>query len=80
MHSYSQNTLSNTCRLLGLVLTLFLASCATGLKTTEAKPTPTLAFQNKALSPANGGVLINSTQLQPGDIILTADRAFAAVP
>ncbi len=57
-----------------LAVSCFLAGCATGLTSSEAKPTPTLAFQNKALSPANGGLLINSAQLQPGDIILTADN------
>ena len=57
-----------------VALSLFLASCATGLKTTEANPEPMLAFQNKALNPANGGLLINGAQLQPGDIVLTADN------
>jgi hypothetical protein len=60
-----------------VVLTLLLTSCATGLVTkqsTEANPEPMLAFQNKALNPANGGLLIKGEQLQPGDIILTADN------
>lgn len=61
-------------RLGALALTLLLASCATGVKTSEATGAPTLAFQNLALNPANGGQLVDPQALQPGDIILTADN------
>lgn len=71
MHLFTTHTFV---RILVLLLSSFLISCATGLKTTEANPTPTLAFQSKALNPANGGLLISGERLQPGDIILTADN------
>ena len=67
-------------RIVVLSLSIMLASCATGLvskpsaQSADAPSQPTLAFQKKALSPANGGLLINGAQLQPGDIILTADN------
>jgi Permuted papain-like amidase enzyme, YaeF/YiiX, C92 family len=61
-----------------LLLTLLLTSCATGLKTSESNPNGTFAFQNKALHPANGGLLINGEQLQPGDIVLTASNSLAS--
>ena len=61
-----------------LLLTMLLTSCATGLKTSESNPGGTLVFQNKALHPANGGVLINGAQLLPGDIILTASNSLSS--
>jgi hypothetical protein len=57
-----------------VLLSLLMTSCATGIKTSDSNPNGTLAFQNKALHPANGGVLISGAELQPGDIILTADN------
>jgi hypothetical protein len=57
-----------------LLLTLLLSACATGIKTNEATGAQSLAFQNKALHPANGGQLVSLDALQPGDIILTADN------
>lgn len=61
-----------------LTLSLVLLGCATEIKTRPDSAAPTLAFQNKtlnpALNPANGGLLVDASALQPGDIILTADN------
>ena len=59
---------------LSLTLGFLLTGCATGVKTSDDKPTPTIAFQNLALNPGNGGQLVDGTALKPGDIILTADN------
>lgn len=57
-----------------LPVVMLLASCATQLKPYEESKAPSLAFQNRALNPSNGGTLITAAQLLPGDIILTADN------
>ena len=55
-----------------------LTACATDFKTSGPGAVPALAFQNltlnPALNPANGGLLVAASELQPGDIILTADN------
>jgi Permuted papain-like amidase enzyme, YaeF/YiiX, C92 family len=65
-------------RLGALALTLLVCACATDVKIRADNPMPTLAFQNlslnPALNPANGGLLVDASALQPGDIILTADN------
>jgi len=63
-------------RISALILSasLLLPGCATDIKTTDAQPVPVVGFQNLALNPANGGQLVNSDALKPGDIILTADN------
>lgn len=59
-------------------LPIALTGCATALQTTEAG-TQTLGFQNLALNPRNGGQLVTSDDLQPGDIILTAENGINSV-
>ena len=61
-------------RLCVFAFIILLTSCATGLKTSEARPKPTLGFQDLALNPNNGGQLVGASALKPGDIILTADN------
>ena len=51
---------------------VLLVGCATALKPDASGRNPSLAFQNKALNPSNGGQLVTADDLQPGDIILTA--------
>ena len=62
------------CSLALLVLTC--AGCATSIGTPEAGDTaasaPVLKFQNPALDPRNGGRLVESTVLRPGDILLSS--------
>ena len=63
-------------RLPTLLLTLVVcAGCATSLKpapqASGASP-PLLRFQNPALTPRNGGQLIDADALQAGDILLSA--------
>ena len=61
-----------------LTLVLSLLGCATEIATRPDSGAPSLAFQNltlnPALNPANGGLLVDVSALQPGDIILTADN------
>ncbi|MBK9575019.1 MAG: distant relative of cell wall-associated hydrolase [Rhodoferax sp.] len=57
-----------------IAITLSLAACATGVKTSETTGAPMLGFQNLALNPTNGGQLVGREALQPGDILLTADN------
>ena len=61
-----------------LAAPLLLAACATGIQTSDTRPTPTLGFQNMALNPANGGQLVDGAVLKPGDIILTADNGLTS--
>ena len=61
-------------RLCVFAFIILLTSCATGLKTSETRPKPTLGFQDLALNPNNGGQLVGASALKPGDIILTADN------
>ena len=65
-------------RLCLLALLGALSACATDIKTSGTDAAPVLAFQNltlnPALNPANGGLLVDASILQPGDIILTADN------
>ena len=53
---------------------VLLVGCATALKPDDTGANPALAFQNLALNPSNGGQLITANDLQPGDIILTAEN------
>ena len=53
---------------------VFLVGCATALKPDADGGNPALTFQNLALNPSNGGQLIGADNLQPGDIILTAEN------
>ena len=48
-----------------------LAGCATAIRPLESGAA-VMGFQNLALNPRNGGQLVTSDDLQPGDIILTA--------
>ncbi len=68
----------HTVRLCLLALLGALSACATAIKPGTDHATPALVFQNltlnPALNPANGGLLVDASTLQPGDIILTADN------
>ena len=57
-----------------LVAALLATGCASQLNTSETKTLPELSFQNRALNPGNGGLLVGADKLLPGDIILTADN------
>ena len=57
-----------------LVAALLATGCASQLNTSETKTLPELSFQNRALNPSNGGLLVGADKLLPGDIILTADN------
>jgi hypothetical protein len=59
------------CALAGV---LVLGACATDITSTDAQSPQILAFQNLALNPRNGGQLIGTEALKPGDIVLTADN------
>ena len=73
-----RHSVSHSLRLCLLAMLGALAACATDINTRSDSATPTLAFQNlalnPALNPANGGLLVDASALQPGDIILTADN------
>ena len=56
-----------------------LVGCATALKPDAEGGNPALTFQNLALNPSNGGQLITADDLQPGDIILTAENGLNSV-
>jgi hypothetical protein len=59
-------------RLLALPAALLLASCATRFhEDGEAKP-PRLQVQDLGLNPRNGGALVTSQALRPGDIVLSS--------
>ena len=53
---------------------LLTTGCANQLNTREANALPELSFQDRALNPGNGGLLVGADKLLPGDIILTADN------
>lgn len=55
-------------------LVLLVSGCATAILPGPDGTAARLGFQNKALSPGNGGQLISEQSLKPGDIILTADN------
>jgi hypothetical protein len=68
------------CRVLPAVLALAaLCGCATDLKPHETNGSLSLNFQNLALNPRNGGLLVGSDALRPGDIILTAENGLNSV-
>ena len=62
-----------------LCLVLLIGGCATAIVPGPDGTAGRLGFQNKALSPGNGGQLVSEQQLQPGDIILTADNGINSV-
>jgi len=67
-------------RLLSLVaLAACLASCATGVHTEPDSGTAKLTFQNPALNPRNGGVLITALDLRPGDILLSSNNGISSM-
>jgi len=63
-------------------LSLLLAACATQLADRELgearTPTKTIAFQQKSLAPTDGGRPVTPDDLQPGDILLSADAGLAS--
>jgi Permuted papain-like amidase enzyme, YaeF/YiiX, C92 family len=62
-----------------VALHLLLAGCATGPKTREGSTSPTLGFQSNYLNPYNGGRVVKAEDLQPGDIVLTADNGVTSL-
>ncbi len=60
-------------------LMVLLGGCATALKPSEDGNLAALQFQNLALNPSNGGHLVAAADLQPGDIILTAENGLNSV-
>src|SRR5687768_2885190 len=67
-------------RLLSLLaLAACLASCATSVHTEPDSGTAKLAFQDHALNPRNGGVLITALDLRPGDILLSSNHGISSV-
>ncbi|HSV35902.1 MAG TPA: distant relative of cell wall-associated hydrolase [Ramlibacter sp.] len=64
--------------LLSLALAMLHAACATDVQ--RATDTgASLAFQNKALNPRNGGISVTADSLQPGDIILSSSNGINSV-
>lgn len=61
-----------------LALATGLGACATGV-TTDSAGAPTMAFQNQALNPRNGGVAIQADSLRPGDILLSSGPGMQAL-
>lgn len=64
-------------RLIAAAPLALLGGCATRYDTASALPR--FDLQNKALTPHNGGVAIDSSALQPGDIVLSATRGMASL-
>lgn len=60
------------------VLANLLGACATGVATGPGG-VPTMAFQNKALNPRNGGVAVQAESLRPGDILLSSGPGMQAL-
>ena len=56
-----------------------LASCATDVQKEASSGAARLAFQNHALNPRNGGVLVSAQDLRPGDIILSSSNGISSV-
>ena len=67
-------------RLLSLLaLAASLASCATDVQKDASTGTARLAFQNPALNPRNGGLLVTAQDLRPGDILLSSANGISSV-
>ena len=64
---------------LGWVCTLGLTGCATDIGMDKAKGTPTLDMQSRFLNPSNGGQLIGTDAMQPGDILLSSADSLTSV-
>ena len=62
-----------------LALAACLTSCATDIQTEASTGNARLAFQNLALNPRNGGVLVSAQDLRPGDIILSSSNGISSV-
>jgi Permuted papain-like amidase enzyme, YaeF/YiiX, C92 family len=60
-------------------LQLLLTGCATDLKIQEGSAIPTLGFQSNFLNPSNGGRIVRADELEPGDIVLTADNGYRSL-
>jgi len=58
-------------------LPLLLGACATGVQTPAEGPAQ-VTFQRNALTPQNGGQLVDAQGLQAGDILLSAADAFTS--
>lgn len=68
-----------------LLLLLLLCGCAAQVQTTGSDPDSgepakrALALQRLALTPKNGGRLVDASLLEPGDIILSAGKGMVSV-
>ncbi len=62
-----------------LAALLLVCGCATSLQHDEARGAPKLSIQQAALSPANGGQIVQADDLRPGDILLSSGRSGVAV-
>jgi Permuted papain-like amidase enzyme, YaeF/YiiX, C92 family len=56
-----------------------LLGCATGPKTRAVDAPPILGFQSNYLNPYNGGKVVRADELEPGDIVLTADNGITSI-
>jgi hypothetical protein len=67
-------------RLLAAAPLALLAGCATRFyDETEAPALPRLQVQNPGLHPHNGGIAIDASALQPGDIVLSAANGITSL-
>lgn len=62
-----------------IAIVMLTTACATALKPGQSEGSTILGFQNKTLHPGNGGQLVNAENLQPGDIILTAENGLNSI-
>lgn len=65
---------SRASKLLMITAVLLSTACATAIKPGLNDGPPVFGFQDKTLSPGNGGQLVGADSLRPGDIILTAEN------
>src|SRR6185295_6353373 len=66
-------------RLMSFVaVALALASCATDVRTAPETGLATVAFQDHALNPRNGGQAIDAAALRPGDILLSSSNGMTS--
>ena len=62
-----------------LITALVLSACATGVKLDPRLGASSIQVQKKSLDPSNGGELVTTQALRPGDIILSAANGVNSV-
>jgi len=62
-----------------LLLAAFLSACATDIQSNLDTGRQTLALQNLGLNPRNGGLAIDPSALQPGDILLSSSDGISSL-